>query len=167
MLGRYVEDTQAIERTTGVPALRLDAGVPLLLAGRPVTNTLLLVPIDGRTSTAGVAERLALTGTARAAQPVVLDLSGGALAASSAGNGYVNASIRRLEQEHGMVIVRLPALSAEATAAALSPDRAVLLVAPRGRVERRVLVDAIQTLRRLDVHCAGVVVNGASNVVVT
>jgi len=65
-----------------------------------------------------------------------------------------------------MVIVRLPALAADETAAALTPQRAVLLVAPPGRVERRLLLGAVQTLRRLDVPCAGVVVSRSTDAVV-
>ncbi len=163
LLGRYVEGPQAIERTTGVPALRLDATVPLLVAGGPITRTLLLVPIDGRVSTAGVAERLARTALSRGTDPTVLDLSGSAVPGSTALTTDVNATMQRLEQAHGMVIVRLPALASDATAAALTPQRPVLLVAPPGRLERRMLVDAIQTLRRLDVPCAGVVVNRAGD----
>ncbi|MDB4877435.1 MAG: lipopolysaccharide biosynthesis protein [Gemmatimonadetes bacterium] len=163
LLGRYVEDPQAIERTTGVPTLRLDAAVPLLVSGGSVTQTLLLVPVDGRVSTAGVAERLARTALSRGTEPTVLDLSGTAVSGSKALTTDVNATVRRHEQSEGMVIVRLPSLASDATAAALNPQRPVLLVAPPGRLERRVLLDAIQTLRRLDVPCVGVVVNRSSD----
>ena len=69
--------------------------------------------------------------------------------------------LARLAQEHGLVIVRLPGLTADATAAALSDSRAVLLVAPARRANRRELVSALDTLRRLDVPCAGVVLSDA------
>ena len=164
-VGRYVEDPQAIERTTGVPALRLETSVPLLVSGNTISRTLLLVPIDGRVSTAGVAERLARVALARGNEPTVLDLSGSGapMTQSTALTTDVNSVMARLESQHGMVIVRLPALAADETAAALRPERTVLFVAPPGRLERRLLVDAIQTLRRLDVPCAGVVVNRASD----
>jgi uncharacterized protein involved in exopolysaccharide biosynthesis len=164
-LGKYVEDPQAIERTTGVPALRLETAMPLLVSGNAISSTLLLVPIDGRVSTAGVAERLARVALARGSEPTILDLSGGTspVTQSTALTTDVNTTVARLESQHGMVIVRLPALAADETAAALRPQRTVLFVAPPGRLERRVLVDAIQTLRRLDVPCAGVVVNRASD----
>jgi Mrp family chromosome partitioning ATPase len=71
-----------------------------------------------------------------------------------------------LEGEFGTVIVRLPGLASDETAAALNRERPVVLVAPPGRVDRRSLLGAIQTLRRLDVPCAGVVVNRASDAVV-
>jgi Mrp family chromosome partitioning ATPase len=102
---------------------------------------------------------------ARGNEPTVLDLSGTAtpVTQSTALTRDVNAAMTRLESQQGMVIVRLPALSADETAAALRPERTVLFVAPPGRLERRLLVDAIQTLRRLDVPCAGVVVNRASD----
>lgn len=163
-LGRYVEDPQAIERTTGVPALRLDTSVPLLVSGNTISSTLLLVPIDGRVSTSGVAERLARVALARGNQPTVLDLSvAGPVSQSTSLTTDVSAAMSRLESQDGMVIVRLPALAADETAAALRPDRTVLLVAPPGRIERRTLVDAIQTLRRLEVPCAGVIVNRATD----
>jgi uncharacterized protein involved in exopolysaccharide biosynthesis len=164
-VGRYVEDPQAIERTTGVPALRLETSVPLLVSGNTISRTLLLVPIDGRVSTAGVAERLARVALARGNAPTVLDLSGSGapMTQSTALTTDVNSAMARLESQHGMVIVRLPALAADETAAALRPERTVLFVAPPGRLERRRLVDAIQTLRRLDVPCAGVIVNRASD----
>jgi len=164
MLGRYVEDPQSIERTTGVPALRLDTSVPLLVSGNATSSTLLLVPIDGRVSTAGVAERLARVALARGNEPTVLDLSGaGSLTQSTSLTTDVNAVMTRLEARHAMVIVRLPALAADETAAALRPERTVVFVAPPGRLERRLLIDAVQMLRRLDVPCAGVVVNRASD----
>jgi Mrp family chromosome partitioning ATPase len=101
----------------------------------------------------------------RGSEPTVLDLSGSGTAAtqSTSLTTDVNAVMTRLEAHHGMVIVRLPALAADETAAALRPERTVLFVAPPGRIERRLLVDAIHTLRRLDVPCAGVVVNRASD----
>jgi hypothetical protein len=166
LLGRYVEDPQAIERATGVPALRMDNTSPLLVGRGPLSSTLLLVPISSRASTAntaGVAARLARTAMARGIEPTVLDLSRDGASPSTALTTDVNATIRRLETEHGMVIVQLPALSADETAAALNPERAVLLVAPPGRLERRALMDAMATLKRLDVPCAGVVVNRATD----
>jgi len=67
--------------------------------------------------------------------------------------------LARLEQEHGLVIARLSSLSADSTAAVLSESRPVLLVAPSRRINRRELVGALDTLRRLEVPCAGVVLS--------
>jgi hypothetical protein len=39
----------------------------------------------------------------------------------------------------------------------------VLLVAPQVRIDREKLVGAVQLLRRLEVPCAGVVMNDAAN----
>jgi hypothetical protein len=177
LMGRWIDDPIAIERTAGVPALRMDGGVPLLMSsGQPLSNTLLLVPLDARANTAGVAERLARTALARALEPTVLDLSGQRALKSGNGSGAahevpalmpdVGSTIRRLESEFSTVIVRLPGLASDETAAALNRERPVLLVAPPGRVDRRRLLGAIQTLRRLDVQVAGVVVNRSSDVVV-
>jgi Mrp family chromosome partitioning ATPase len=71
----------------------------------------------------------------------------------------VGGMLARLEQEHGLVIARLPGLSADSTAAVLSESRPVLLVAPPRRINRRELVSALDTLRRLEVPCAGVVLS--------
>jgi Mrp family chromosome partitioning ATPase len=78
----------------------------------------------------------------------------------SIGTFDVNGTISRLEDEFGMVIVRLPGLVTDAAAAALTGDRPVLLVAPQRRIDREKLVGAVQLLRRLDVPCAGIVLSG-------
>jgi Mrp family chromosome partitioning ATPase len=72
----------------------------------------------------------------------------------------VDATIRRLEDENGLVVVKLPTITSDTAAAAIRENRAVLLVAPERRVARTQLVDAVQMLRRLDVPCAGVVLHG-------
>lgn len=160
LLGRWVEDPRAIERMAGVPALRLDTSMPLLVAGTPATTTILLVPIDERTTTNGVAQRLARTALARGSQPTVLDLSGGVLPVSTEGGAAsVYGTVERMERESGMLIVQLPGLSHDTTIATLNERRPVLLVAPAGRVDRENLTAAVETLRRLEVPCAGVVLN--------
>ncbi len=165
LLGKYVEDPEAIERAMGVPALRMDNGSPLLVGGGAVSKTLLLVPIDGRARTGEVASRLVRTATARAIDTAVLDLSRNGSTPSTAITTDVNQSIRRLESEHQMVIVELATFATDDTAAAMNSERAVLFVVPPGRIERQTLVDAMQTLTRLGVPCAGVVVNRASNAI--
>jgi Mrp family chromosome partitioning ATPase len=69
---------------------------------------------------------------------------------------------RHEQNSGGMVIVRLPVLASEATAAALRESRPVLLVAPPGPVDRVRLASAVDTLRRLGVPCAGVVMSEAT-----
>jgi uncharacterized protein involved in exopolysaccharide biosynthesis len=159
-VGRYMDDPFAIERATGVPTLRLDTQAPLLFSGRPLSNTVLVVPLEARADTGRVAERLARTALSRALQPTILDLSGGA--SESAAN-TVGATIERLEQEYGMVVVRLPGLGSDEAAAALRDTRPVLLVGPEHRLDRARLMDAVQTLRRLDIPCAGVVLSDAGS----
>ncbi len=155
--GRYLEDQHAIERALGVPALRLDARTPLLMSGRASLRTVLLIPVEPHVGTARVAERLAETALARGESATILDLTA-PNPVTQLGNS-VGAMIARLEQEHGLVIARLPGLSADSTAAVLSDLRPVLLVAPSRRINRRELVSALDTLRRLDVPCAGVVLS--------
>ena len=159
--GRYLEGPAAIERVLGVPAVRYLPGTPLLMTGREIARTLLLIPIELHTSTDQVATRLAETALARGGSATVLDFSESgspAVAGSSA-----NTVIVRAEESSSFVVVRLPGLSSESTAAVLSHARPVLLVAPDGRVKRRALTAALETLRRLDVPCAGVVLAGSSN----
>jgi uncharacterized protein involved in exopolysaccharide biosynthesis len=155
--GRYVEGPAAIERVAGVPALRFDPRTPLLMSGRSAVRTVLLIPVEQGVGTLRVAERLADTALARGQSATILDLTSPSAAAPVGAS--VGGLISRLEQEHSLVVVRLPGMSADSTAAALSDDRPVLLVAPSRRVSRRNLTGAMETLRRLDVPCAGVVLS--------
>jgi uncharacterized protein involved in exopolysaccharide biosynthesis len=155
--GRYFEDQYAIERSLGVPALRFDPRTPLLMAGRAAVRTVLLIPVEPGVETARVAERLADTALARGETATILDLTGPPSPAPVGAS--IGGIIARMEKEHGLVVVRLPGLAADSTAAALSDSRAVLLVAPSRRVNRRELVGALDTLRRLDIPCAGVVLS--------
>ncbi|HEX5972744.1 MAG TPA: Wzz/FepE/Etk N-terminal domain-containing protein [Gemmatimonadaceae bacterium] len=155
--GRYLEGPYAIERAAGVPALRFDPRTPLLMSGRSAIRTVLLIPVEPGVATLAVAERLADTALARGESATILDLSGPAVTAPAGAS--VGGLISRLEQEHSLVVVRLPGLESTATAAALSDARPVLLVAPPRRVGRRELTSAVETLRRLDVPCAGVVLS--------
>jgi len=155
--GRYLEGPAAIERVAGVPALRFDPRTPLLMSGRAAVRTVLLIPVEQGVATLPVAERLANTALARGQSATILDLTAPSAAAPLGAS--VGGLIARLEQEHSLVIVRLPGMAADSTAAALSDDRPVLLVAPARRVSRRDLTGAMETLRRLDVPCAGVVLS--------
>lgn len=159
--GRYIEGPAAIERTWGVPALQFDPRTPLLMSGRAAIRTVLLIPVEQGVGTLRVAERLADTALARGQSATILDLTAPAAAAPLGAS--VGGLISRLEQEHSLVIVRLPGMAADSTAAALSDDRPVLLVAPSRRVSRRDLAGAMETLRRLDVPCAGVVLSEAES----
>jgi uncharacterized protein involved in exopolysaccharide biosynthesis len=170
-LGRWVQDPREVERTTGVPALRFDPAVPLLMNGA-TSRTVLVVPLDQRARLEPVIQRLAQTAESRSIRATVLDLSGyqsatttlvpriSAGSIESIGTFDVNGTIGRLEEEFGMVIVRLPGLVTDAAAAALTGERPVLLVAPQRRIDREKLAGAVQLLRRLDVPCAGIVLSG-------
>ena len=159
--GRYLEGPAAIERAVGVPALRFDPRIPLLMSGRSAIRTVLLIPVGDGVGTLRVAERLADTALARGQSATILDLT--APAAPAPVGVSVGGLIARLEDEHALVVVRLPGLSADSTAAALSDSRPVLLVAPSRRVSRRDLTGAMETLRRLDVPCAGVVLSDSDS----
>jgi uncharacterized protein involved in exopolysaccharide biosynthesis len=162
--GRWLRDPVEIERAVGVIAERFRPDAPLLMAGAPTARTVLVVPLNGTAYSATVAERLARTARQRAIQATVVDLS----ASLASGNGKVgtetidvSAMIDKLEQENAMVIVQMPELGSEVTFAALRATRPVLLVAPPGPVERARLSSAVDTLRRLQVPCAGVVISDA------
>jgi tyrosine-protein kinase Etk/Wzc len=157
-VGRYMDDPYMIERATGIPTLAFDSEAPLLFSGRPLSNVILLIPLDDRSDTGVVAERLARTALSRATQPTVLDLSAPGIETFNAA-ASISATIERLEQEYGLVIVRLPGISSDATAAAVRETRPVMLVGPSTRLDRARLMAAVQTLRRLEVPCAGVVLS--------
>ncbi|HJQ19265.1 MAG TPA: GNVR domain-containing protein, partial [Gemmatimonadaceae bacterium] len=57
--GRWLRDPVEIERLTGITAERFQADAPLLVAGAAVPRTVLVVPLDARAQSRGVAERLA------------------------------------------------------------------------------------------------------------
>ena len=73
--GRYLDDSDAIERVFGVPTVRLLPGAPLLMSGREALRTLLLIPVGDRASTATVAARLAETASARGGTATILDFT--------------------------------------------------------------------------------------------
>jgi Mrp family chromosome partitioning ATPase len=111
-----------------------------------------------------VATRLAETALARGGNATVLDLTGQGPAAVAGMSA--RTVITRAEENASFVVVRLPGISAEATAAVLSHSRPVLLVAPSARVDRRALSEIVDTLKRLDVPCAGVVLAESPNGVI-
>jgi tyrosine-protein kinase Etk/Wzc len=155
MLGRWMQDPRQVEQTTGLPALRFDAGVPLFI-GSDAPQTILVVPVGERAELEPVARQIVETALARSLTATVLDLS--SLGQQSLAD--VNASIERLEHEHALVVVQLPRISTHATVAALRRSRPVVLVVPERRIDRAELLGAVQTLRRLEVPCAGIVLSG-------
>lgn len=162
--GRWLRDPMEIERAIGISAQRFEPNGPLLMAGASNARSLLVVPLDSRARAGAgtVAERLARTAQQRALPATVLDLSAshvagnGKMAVESVGAGSI---IDQLEQQNGMTIVHLPELSNDVTMAALRETRPVVLVAPPGPVDRAQLAHAVDTLRRLQVPCAGVVIS--------
>lgn len=161
--GRWLRDPIEIERAMGITALRFEPGAPLLVAGTGSARSVLVVPVgDGaRAGAAIVAERLVHTARQRTLQATIVDLS----SSHTTGNGkvaieseQVGALIERLEQQNGMVVVQLPGLTSDVTFAAMRETRPVILVTPPGPVDRVRLAQAVETLRRLQVPCAGVVI---------
>jgi tyrosine-protein kinase Etk/Wzc len=154
-LGRWARDPIEIERATGLPALAFDASSPLLIAPNVSARTVLVLPLDAYARTEPVARRLAETASARAISTTVLDLS-------NADGTEANSAIERLESEFASVIVQLPPLTTQTAAAALRETRPVVLVASAPRVDKIALTNALGTLRRLDIPCAGIVMSSSS-----
>lgn len=149
-VGRWVRDPVEVERSTGVPALEFDPAVPLLLSNGS-SRTIVVAPITPGVPVQAVVARLAQTASSRSLSPVVLELP---LTATD-----VNGSIARLEAEHDLVVVQLPSLTSDSAAAVLQHSRPVFLVGDRRRMDRRLVVGAVQLLRRLEVPVAGIVMS--------
>lgn len=152
--GRYVSDARTIERQIGVPALTLDPRIPFVLSGFGDARTLLLVPLDQDADTAGVAERLMRTAMSRSLRATVIDFS-----EHDDSTPAMLPNLQTLSSEFELVVVQLPELASDTTVGALRSDRPVMFVASAGRVDRRELSMAVDSLSRLSVPCAGVVLS--------
>jgi uncharacterized protein involved in exopolysaccharide biosynthesis len=163
--GRWLRDPVEIERLTGVSAQLFRADAPLLVSGAGAPRTVLVIPLDPRAQAGVVAQRLARTATVRSMPVSLLDFtSNGSGNGTGAGHAVttmpdVSQQIDALEGQPGMIVVQLPSLWSDATLAALRETRPVVLVAPPGPVDRARLTSALETLRRLNVPCAGIVVD--------
>ena len=155
--GRWLRDPVEIERAVGINAERFEPNAPLLLAGAANARSLLVIPLDARARdrAANVAERLARTAQQRAIPANVLDLRNSNGAAPSDGQ------LVQAEQANVMTVAALPELSQGVTLASLRETRPVVLVAAPGPVDRTQLAHAVDTLRRLQVPCAGIVISDA------
>ena len=149
-LGRWVRDPIELERSTGVPAIQYDPATPLLLANGS-SRTIVVAPVTAGMDISSIVTQLAQTATWRAVSAALLTLPERA--------ADVNAQIAKLESEHDLVIVQLPSLTSDTAVATLQHGRPVLLVAPGPRTDRHRVNSAIEMLRRLEVPCAGVVIN--------
>lgn len=159
--GRWLRDPVEVERAVGVLAQPFEAGAPLLLNGTTGARTVLLIPLGKQAALGPVADRMARTARQRALQTAVLDLT--QQHNDNGQDGDVNSLIERLERDNGAVIVQLPSLASEAAIAALSELRPVVFVAPPGPIERDRLSNAVNTLRRLKVPCAGVIMHHSAH----
>lgn len=164
LLGRWGADPREMERSMGVPVLRFDPAEPLVL-GAPTARTLLLVPLEAGADTGEVARRLARTATARGTEVAVLAVGARRSATGESAESALQA-VRQLEAatDGGLVLVQTAGLADDETAALLDGERPVLLVAPAGPVDRARAAQAVETLRRLDVPIAGVVMRDAERV---
>src|SRR6185503_4668003 len=160
--GRWLRDPVEVERALGIAAQRYAPDIPLLVSVTPGARSVLVVPLRAGLSTTTVAERLVRTARQRALEAAILDLSDGRTAGNgkaSVDSAQVSPIIDDMEKRHGSVVVQLPTLMSDVTIAALREDRPVVLVAPPGPVDRAQLAQAVGALRRMQVPCAGVVMN--------
>jgi len=156
--GRWARDPVEIARAAGVPTLHFDGRVPLIVSNG-ATRAVLVVPLYREADALSVAKQVVATAVSRGVTATLLDL-GESATRTNLPAADVSAQISRLGGQFSTVVVHLPVLTAEATLAALSHERTAVLVVPTGRVARDQLVAAMETLRRLDVPCAGIVVSG-------
>jgi tyrosine-protein kinase Etk/Wzc len=155
-----VQSTRDAERATGLPAVQLRPGAPLLLAAADA-GTVVVLGADARAATRAVADALAAEARARGRSAAVLDLSG-APAPERDGPGEAQVArpgqVTRAEAAHDAVYVAAAALDDPRAAAVLDPARPVAVVAAEGATRRDALTDAAEALGRLGVPVLGVVV---------
>ncbi len=156
-LGRWIRRPEDVERAVGIQGLVLDSGAPLLLGGLAGFRTIIVVPLGPGANPGAVAQQLAMTAAERETTVAVADQVTGDVALV----GSLRPAIRELEEHHAVVIAPVPAFGDRRTAALLDETRPVLFVARSGRLARRELVAAVETLRRLGVPCCGLVLHGA------
>ena len=160
--GRWLRDPVEIERATGISAQRFAPDAPLLVGGAMFPRTVLVVPLDAHAQSGIVAERLARTASNRSLPVSILDLSENGNGTVHAASSEIVRKIEQLEQDNGMLVVHLPALASDTTVAALRDTRPVVLVAAPGPVDRSRLTAAIDTLRRMEIPVAGIVISDAT-----
>ncbi len=156
------------ERATGLPAVALRPGAPLLL-GADDAGTVVVVGADRAAGTRGVADALAVQARTRGRAAVVVHPgdAGGARAAGAdadgaLADGALPDAVRRAEAGHEAVYVAAAALDDPRSAAVLDRRRPVAVVAVEGATTRGALADAAETLGRLGVPVLGVVVTPRS-----
>jgi tyrosine-protein kinase Etk/Wzc len=154
-LGRWIRRPEDVERAVGLPGVLLETGAPLLLGGLAGYRTILVVPLGRGADTEGVTRQLAQSAAERAVAVTVAEPP-----TTTPSPGGVLQAMRELEDRYALVIAPLPRLDGPATAALLDATRSVLFVARSGRLARRDLVAAVETLRRLGIPCSGVVLHG-------
>lgn len=161
-LSSRVRSAADAERATGLPALSMRPGAPLLLPAADV-GTVVVVAADGPSGTRRVAEALSAQARARGRSATVLDASPEVTdrpdpARAPDAGAALRAAVDRATLDHDAVYVAAPSLDDQRTAAVLDPRRAVAVVATEGVTSRDALASAVDALGRLGVPLLGVVV---------
>jgi len=151
-----VQSLRDAERATGLPAVELRPGAPLLL-GAPDAGTVVVLGAGGRAGTRAVAEAFAAQARARGRTAAVLEASPPTGVADDAGDIELRDRLHRAEAEHDTVYLAAPPLDDPRAASVLDRHRPVAMVVAEGVTSRGDLLTAADTLSRLGVPVLGVV----------
>jgi hypothetical protein len=162
-----VRSTVDAERATGLAAVALRPGAPLLLGAADAGTVVVLAADhraagggggDGRVGTRAVADALAAHARARGRTAAVVDTSARGRPGDATGEAALRDEMQRAEAAHDLVYVAAPALDDPWAAVVLDRRRAVTVVAAEGGTTRGALTSAADALGRLGVPVLGVVV---------
>ena len=145
------------ERASGLPAVGLRPGTPLLLSAAEA-GTVVVLGADKGAGTRAVADALAAQARMRGRRAAVFDAAAHGAADGEAATAALRSSLQRAEAEHDLVYVAAPALDDPQASAVLDRSRAAAVVAVEGVTTRVALTSAADALVRLGVPVLGVVV---------
>ncbi len=182
--GRRIEDEVDVELSTGLRAVRMRDGTPLILSGGPAEGSVLVAPVGDEPSAPevarGIAETAALRGSrvglvhfssaagARGTGAPEPDIDGGyapgddipvvSPGADDADLSRVRNSMQLLEERFDFVVAALPKVDSSIATALLMPPRGAVLVLVAKKTTRSELRRNIALLRGLEIPILGAVV---------
>lgn len=184
--GRRIEDEVDVELSTGVRAVALKKGTPLILSGGRAEGGVLVAPVGDATSVASVARGLADTAALRGSRVSLVQFASASAARNHIASptdgafeaGYtpeseipiivaepqdtdlrgVRDTMQLLEERFDFVVAALPQIDSSIATALLMPPRAAVLVVMAKRTRRAELRRSIALLRGLDIPILGAVV---------
>jgi tyrosine-protein kinase Etk/Wzc len=108
-VGRRVHDVVQVERLTGLPAVSLEPGAPLLLGGLDTARSLLVIACGEESGSAEAARRLAATATLRGRTVVLAELEDAHLHSAAPAATLGTAVVHEPEMSHALEPVSEPA----------------------------------------------------------